>query len=325
MKSFYLIQKGKLLQRDSSLTFLGDEEIDIPIHQVDDLHIMHKTEISTECLKLLMKHNICIHYYDSFENYLGSTIPKESQANGALTVMQVKNYLDEDLRIKIAKKFVLGAARNISKVLKYYLRENDELNGTIDKIDLLMTEVDSVYSVDRLLGIEGNIRKEYYSCWGVILGGLKEPFCRIYNPAPDLINGLVSFCNSLLYSCTLSEIYKTTLFPNISYLHQPSSGRNSLIYDLSEIFKPIFVDRLVFTLINKKMLKEEDFYKDTFKLDKEKVKLVLEEWGKVLDTIIYHRKLKRNVSYRYLIRLEAYKLIKHFEGEQEYDPFVLWW
>ena len=36
-------------------------------------------------------------------------------------------------------------------------------------------------------------------------------------------------------------------------------------------------------------------------------------------------RLKRNVSYRHLIKLECYKLSKHMLGIEEYKPFKAWW
>ena len=44
-----------------------------------------------------------------------------------------------------------------------------------------------------------------------------------------------------------------------------------------------------------------------------------------LKNTIKHKKLKKNVSYQRLIRLEAYKLKKHILGIEKYDPFVSWW
>ena len=38
-----------------------------------------------------------------------------------------------------------------------------------------------------------------------------------------------------------------------------------------------------------------------------------------------HKGLGRKVSYQYLIRLEAYKLVKHLLGEKEYEGFTIWW
>ena len=44
-----------------------------------------------------------------------------------------------------------------------------------------------------------------------------------------------------------------------------------------------------------------------------------------LKKTIMHKELGKKVSYQYLIRLEAYKLIKHLIGEKEYEGFKIWW
>ena len=44
-----------------------------------------------------------------------------------------------------------------------------------------------------------------------------------------------------------------------------------------------------------------------------------------LKKTIMYKELGRQVSYHYLIRLEAYKLIKHLIGEKEYEGFKIWW
>ena len=77
-----------------------------------------------------------------------------------------------------------------------------------------------------------------------------------------MVNSLISFGNSMMYSTVLTELYNTQLNPTISYLHEPAERRFSLSLDLSEIFKPIFVDRLIFYLVNKKMITKKDFNQD---------------------------------------------------------------
>jgi len=37
-----------------------------------------------------------------------------------------------------------------------------------------------------------------------------------------------------------------------------------------------------------------------------------------------HKKIKKEVSYRRIIRLECYKLIKHLLEDAEYEPFKIW-
>ena len=54
-------------------------------------------------------------------------------------------------------------------------------------------------------------------------------------------------------------------------------------------------------------------------------KTLIQEWDNKLKTTIHHRDLKKNVSYARLIRLEAYKLVKHVMGIETYRPFKIWW
>ena len=53
--------------------------------------------------------------------------------------------------------------------------------------------------------------------------------------------------------------------------------------------------------------------------------LLFRNLKKKMKQTIMHKELGRQVSYQYLIRLEAYKLIKHLIGEKEYEGFRIWW
>ena len=67
-------------------------------------------------------------------------------------------------------------------------------------------------------------------------------------------------------------------------------------------------------------------YEEEIKRIKEEgMKKVLKELEEALKRTIMHKKIKRNVSYEHLIKLELYKLIKHLLEEQEYQGFKIWW
>ncbi len=77
-----------------------------------------------------------------------------------------------------------------------------------------------------------------------------------------MLNSLISFGNSLLYTTILTEIYHTQLNPLISYLHEAGERRFSLSLDISKVFKPIIVDRVIFNLVNNHIIKNEDFLQE---------------------------------------------------------------
>ena len=93
--------------------------------------------------------------------------------------------------------------------------------------------------------------------------------------------------------------------------------------DLAEIFKPVLVDRLIFRVLNRKMIQRKDFERDLnyVVLKEEAKKRFVKEYQGMLKETIAHRSLKKKVSYRRLIRLEAYKLVSHVLDIDGYQPF----
>ncbi len=189
--------------------------------------------------------------------------------------------------------------------------------------DLIGAQAD----VNALRGIEGKMRERYYQAWRHILSDGWTFERRVRRPPDNEVNALISFGNSHLYTVCLGEIYRTQLTPTISYLHEPGARRFSLALDLSEIFKPLIVDRAIFRLINTGQLKDSHFDRSLdgcFLTDAGK-KLFLAALEDRLATTIKHRRLGRSVSYRHLIRLECYKLIRHLTGVETYRAFRAWW
>jgi len=113
----------------------------------------------------------------------------------------------------------------------------------------------------------------------------------------------------------------------IGYLHSTNNRGFTLNLDVSEIFKPLLVDRVIFTLISKRMIQPKHFEKKlgSILLNEEGKRLFISQYEEKLQTTFKHRELGRNVSYRRLIRMELYKLEKHLIGEQIYTPFVSRW
>jgi CRISPR-associated protein Cas1 len=122
-------------------------------------------------------------------------------------------------------------------------------------------------------------------------------------------------------------ILRTKLSPLVSFLHEPSDNRLSLIFDIAEIFKPLLGDRLIFKMLNQNSISINDFeYRDGgCYLNESGRKKFVEAYDKRLEKTIMHRQLKRPVSYKRLIRLECYKIIKHIKKEEDYKPFIIWW
>ena len=328
-QSFYVYNNGDLKRKDNTLRFTSydGEKRDIPIERISDIYVMSEMSFNTTFLSYISQYGIPIHFFNYYNFYTGSFYPKESNLAGQLLVNQVQHYTEYDKRLLIAKKFIQAAADNIYRNLRYYNGRDKNVSDYMKDIDSLRTGLVGVKSIQELMGIEGNIRKKYYAAWSVIINQEIEFDKRVMHPPDNMINSLISFVNSLVYTRTLSEIYHTQLNPTISYLHEPGIRRYSLCLDISEVFKPLIGDRLIFSLLNRKQITEKSFTKELnyLHLKKDASKLIVSEFEKKMKQTIMHKELGRQESYQYLIRLEAYKLIKHLIGEKEYEGFRIWW
>ena len=328
-QSYYLFSSGELHRKDDSLVLINEKiKKDIPIERVYDLYIFGAITINTTLLSFLSQKGISVHFYNYYEFYIGSYYPKETLVSGSLLVKQVEKYQDYEARLLIAQQFIEAASYNILRNLKYYNSRDKDLSDYINKIEILRKEIYLTQDIQSLMGVEGNIRKVYYESWKVIINQDIDFEKRVKRPPDNLVNTLISFMNSIVYTKTLSEIYRTQLNPTISYLHEPSDKRFSLCLDISEVFKPLIVDRTIFSLINKNMVNENDFYRDDggyYRMKEATVKIVVKAMENTLSRTIKHKDLNRDVSYKHLIRLEAYKLIKHIIDEKVYEGFKIWW
>lgn len=299
----------------------------LPVEDIEAIFTFGEIKFNTRFINFCASKGILIHFYNYYGNYTGSFIPKETLVSGKLTVNQVAHYVKKAKRVDIASKLILGASANILKNLNYYNVRDCDLKVETENINNLRDSLQNAQEIKEIMGIEGNIRQVYYQCWNKILNPGFHFDKRSKQPPLNPINALISFGNSLVYNVVLSELHKTQLTPTISFLHEPGTARYSLSLDLAEIFKPLLTDRIIFSVINKGIIQQKHFTKELnfCHLKEDGRKIFLKEFDEKLKTTIKHRTLKRSVSYRQLIRLEAYKLIKHLLGDKEYKPFVIWW
>ena len=326
-RSIYIFSDGTLCRRGNTIAFqreLGTRYI--PVETIREILIFGEVNINKRFLELLSQQDFLLHYFNHY--YMGTFYPREHYNSGYMILCQAQHYMETEKRLILAKAFVRGAAGNIQRVLTYYKNRGKSVNKALDNVEQLAATVERPSKVDQLMAIEGNIREQYYSAFDSILENTDFIFeKRSRRPPENRLNALISFGNSIMYTTILSEIYKTHLDPRIGYLHTTNYRRFSLNLDVAEIFKPIIVDRVIFSLVANRSIKRDDF-------DSNKGGLILkdsarERFVKAFDdklrSTVKHRKLGRHVSYRRLIRLELYKLEKHLMGEEEYQPFLALW
>lgn len=332
-KSYYLFNPGRLSRKDNTLRFTPLEEDGnegtpkyIPIESVDNLYTFGSLDANSAMYNFLGKEHVSVHFFDYYEHYTGSFMPKDYLLAGKMLIAQSETYSNAKKRILIAQKLVEGATFNMLKNLRYYNNRDKDTLVQINRIETLMQQISVAHDIETLMGIEGNIRISYYEAFDVIINDF-EMGNRTKQPPSNEVNAMVSFVNSLCYTLCLDMIYHTQLNPTISFLHQPGERRYSLALDIAEIFKPLLADRLIFSLLNKKQVQHSDFDNSLNRclLKESGRKTVVKAWDEKLNETIKHRSLGRSVSYKHLVKLECYKISKHILGIETYKPFKAWW
>ena len=291
-----------------------------PIKNVSDVYCLGNVTIRSSAAKLLMQENIPVHFYNKYGGYVGSLMPKEDLISGKVVISQANHYSDAKKRLVLARAFVLGIKSSMIRSLKYYQRRGKDISEHIHFIQAVPINGNSPAE---LMGQEGQMWNEYYDSYNVLCPAFSMER-RAYRPPTDPLNSLISLSNSMLYTTVLSEIQKTYLHPAISFLHEPLERRYSLSLDVADIFKPIITTHVILRLVNQGIINKDSFETDIgYRLKEDSLAAFIREYHKRMTETLKHHTLKRNVSYRYLIRLECYKLVKHVLGDKGYKPFGL--
>lgn len=332
-KTYYLFNPGRLSRKDDTVKFTQTDSEGkelkpryLPVEDIDQLFVFGSLDANSAFYNFMGKKQVPLHFFDYYENYTGSFMPREYLLAGSLLMAQTEHHRNPGKRLAIGRALVQGAAHNMLKNLRYYNTRGKDTQPVIEQIEQYTPLIDTAREVDELMGIEGNIRRTYYEAFELIINDFAMDG-RSMQPPQNEVNALISFGNMICYANCLRAIHQTQLNPTISFLHSPGARRYSLALDLAEIFKPIMVDRVIFKVLNKRLIQQKDF--------EEKVNRVLlkdsarQRFLKAMDEqlgqTIKHRDLNRQVSYKHLIKLEAYKLIKHLLGDTAYKPFKIWW
>ena len=322
---YHIINEGILSQSDYTILFENkNKKVYIPIEATKILNIYSNIIINSDFFNLMNSKDIIVNLFDKHNRYIGKFIPNNTRKSCLLLLKQVEIYNDYNKRMNMAKDILSSEIYNLKSNLKYYNRRyNHDIKEKIKLIEKAEKEINLIKEHEKLLLCEARIKGIYYSCFNEILQNEKFKFIkRSKRPPQDPINALISFGNTLLYNYIAKEIYKTKLDIRIAYLHSSNNRYESLNLDLANIFKPIIVDKIIFKLINKKIINDrlhfENINGGVYLTGEGKNIVINEFYKKIKDiTTIGNNKM----SYEKIIRKEIYKLSNSIMNEEKYKAF----
>ncbi|MEM5820854.1 MAG: type I-B CRISPR-associated endonuclease Cas1b [Candidatus Aenigmatarchaeota archaeon] len=333
MRNVYIFSIGKLYRKKNNIYFKpkDKEEKYFPIENLKNIFVMNKVSFSYQAIKMLMDRGIFVHFYYFNEKKgifykLGTLYPKDKNPAGIVHLKQSLYHTDINKRVEIALEIVDATKFNCIKVLEKFDEAKEIANylrsfSVFSEFEKHKCNVQNL--MDLIRGIEGNVWIKFFEGIDKILKYYKLEK-RTKRPPKNEANAIVSFCNSLLYSVILSEIYRTHLDPTISFLHEPRERRFSLALDMAEPFKPIITYRILIYLINKGIINSNHFIRglEGILLNEYGRRIVVEEFERRINETI---KIKGKGKFKMLtfIRKQAYNLEKALLEDTKFEAFRL--
>lgn len=324
--NYHLINEGILTKQDFTVLFEGEEgKKYIPVETTDALYIYSNVILSSNFFEFVNKvgFNVCV--IDKYGEKVGSFVTQNNRRNIKTELKQLRIYDSEKERLELARRLEIASVSNIRANLRYYGRRKacEEIEKTVRDMNTLISKLNEAKDINQMMMLEAQARQKYYQTFNVILEGREFKFeKRTRRPPQDPLNALISFGNTLLYQRIANEINRTSLDIRIGIVHAAGSRPESLNLDLADLFKPILVDRTIFTIINRKMIRPTDFVEvehDGIYLNKEAKRIFISEFENKL-----YQKIKVDGSertYDFIIKNEVQKLKKFFEKNEKYKPY----
>jgi len=321
-----VLSDGILRQKDLSILLDTEtQDTPIPVVSIDTLNVYSSVILDSGFLNLCFKNQVCVNVFDKHNELIGSFVPNAALKNPRATHEQLKEYYNESDRLILAREFVLASIHNSLLNVRYYNKQTpmEEYEHAIDLIQQLKAKIKAVETHNELMLLEAQARALYFGCFDYFI---KRPSFRFEKrtrrPPKNEVNAMISFGNTVMYGFIKTEIQKTALDVRVGFLHATNDRAASLNLDIAEIFKPLIVDRVIFTLINKGMINERHFTlceNGAVYMTTEGQRVFLRAfYDKLSETLTVGNE---SVSYDSIIKTEIRKLVRHFKQKEKYKAY----
>lgn len=334
MGTVYVTQMDSFVGKvDERLTvkFEKNKILDVPLIKVDGVVVLGRATISPAVVYELLERHIPLTFLTETGRYLGRLEPEVTK-NIFLRKAQWQATENSPTSVGAVQSFVRGKLKNYRNIMVRRQRESAELDlsKNITQLENAISPIDTTENIDSLRGLEGAGSAAYFGSFDRMIRAEEFKFTRrVRRPPTDPVNSLLSFGYSLLRHDVQGAVNIVGFDPYLGYLHCDRYGRPSLALDLMEEFRPLVVDAMVLSTLNKELLKPDDFetepLSNAVSLTKEARKTFLKLYTQKKQTRFTHPVMKRKCSYQEAFEIQARLLGKYLMGETDkYPPLVRW-
>lgn len=335
--TLYVTSPNAYLSLDGENVVIHKEENEagrFPLHNIGQIITFGYTGASPALMGACAKKQISLCFLTSTGRFLARVVG-ESYGNVLLRREQYSIASCDDKSILLARNFVLGKVYNakwsIERTIRDYAMRLDEtrLKEISNRLTELLKYIRECTDFDQLRGFEGKAASGYFSVFDdFILQQKKDFYFRERNRRPPLdnVNAMLSFSYTLLANDVASSLEAVGLDSYVGFFHRDRPGRNSLALDLMEELRPIYADRFVLSLINKRMVDRSGFLKKengAVIMDDETRKIILNAWQSRKQEELTHPFLGEKIQWGLVPHVQSMLLARYIRGDlDEYPPFL---
>jgi CRISPR-associated protein Cas1 len=286
----------------------------------ETLVLVGAVEISSALIRYLARRNIGVCWLDNSGRILTATTPLLGK-NSELRLLQYQQLAAAEKRVLLAAKIIDSKISNALALLERL--PGLDANAYRPRLINIRHSVQASDSLESIRGLEGSASALFFKFFAK---GLVDDFGfvrRQKHPAPDPLNIVLSFLYTLLFKSIEGFVCAAGLDPYCGFYHELSYGHPALVSDLQEVFRSPVADRLVATLINKRMLRREHFTarEKHWELSREGVAIMAGEYRKMLHTRV--RIGEKQVAWQVLLREQVHRYSRYVRGEDDFKAFKL--
>jgi len=233
--------------------------------------------------------------------------------------------------LHLVRGFVRGKLKNYRNALLRDQREfpNLNLHSALTQLEQAIAPIEKTTSIGSLRGLEGAGSAAYFGSFNQLIRAQGFQFeARRRRPPTDPVNALLSLGYALLRHDIQSAVNLVGFDPYLGYLHVERYGRPSLALDLMEEFRPLVVDAVVLSGLNRRMLSPQDFTTEPLSqavsLTPEGLRTFFRLYEQKKQSKFKHPVLQTQCTYQEAFEVQARLLAKYLLGETDkYPPLLL--
>lgn len=307
----------------------------LPLHNLENIVCFNWQGASPALMGACAERNIGLTFLAPSGRFQGR-VTGRVKGNVLLRKKQFEWSEKEALCLPIAQSFLLGKISNCRKVLERAIRDHamlvnvEALTGASNFLKEALKAIPQCKSTGDLMGFEGSAAKIYFGVFDNLILQQREDFFfkeRNRRPPLDNMNALLSFLYTLLTNETASALETVGLDPFVGFLHRDRPGRPSLALDVMEELRPVLVDRLAISLVNRKQINGKGFAQKEsggVLMDNDTRKAVLIAWQERKKEELMHPYLKEKILFGLLPHVQAMLLARHLRGDLDAYPPFFW-